>query len=379
MRMLSTKTNANLLYFYGKNIFRKLDASFDFYLIINIFSFLLLGLTLLYSASDGNILIVKKQSIKFFIGLILMLLTSQVHPDKFFKATPFFYTFSSALLFIVLLLGHIGKGAQRWLNLGVIHFEPSELCKLALPMMLAYVLHDQPLPPNKKTLAKCFILTAIPVMLVAKQPDLGTATILALSSAVIIFTAGIPWKNIRNTVLLLIISLPLQWKFLHSYQKNRVLTFLFPERDPMGSGYHILQSKIAVGSGAIYGKGWLAGSQSHLKFLPEHTTDFIFAVCGEEFGLVGSLILLCIAFLLGLRIFYIAIYAQTTYFRLVCTSIGAMFLFSVIINIGMVLGLLPVVGIPLPLISYGGSTMVTFMIGFGIVLSIASHKKLLGS
>jgi rod shape determining protein RodA len=282
-------------------------------------------------------------------------------------------------LISVAIMGHVGKGAQRWLHIGFIHFEPSEMMKLALPMMLAQTLHQQNLPPSKRTLSICLLITVLPVLLVAKQPDLGTAIMLMISSFLVLFLAGLPWGFIRTTIGIAMLSLPIQWKLLHTYQKQRVLTFLNPQRDPMGSGYHIIQSKIAIGSGGFWGKGWFDGTQSHLKFLPEHATDFIFSVCAEEFGFLGSTLLLSLALAIAIRLMQLGKTGQNTFSRLLACNLGIMFFISFLINMGMVTGLFPVVGLPLPLISYGGSSILTYLTGFGIVMSAYRYRHLLGS
>ena len=270
-------------------------------------------------------------------------------------------------------------GAQRWLNLGIIRFQPSELMKIALPLMLANYLSDKPLPPSMAVLIRCLAIILVPSLLTIIQPDLGTGVIILLSGAIIIFLAGINWRIITAVISAGLLSLPVLWHFMHHYQKERVLTFLNPERDPLGSGYHIIQSKIAIGSGGILGKGWLNGTQSHLNFLPAHSTDFIFAVYGEELGLIGCILLLTIFLIILARCVYISYNAHLTFNRLLVGGLGFIFILSAFINIGMVTGILPVVGVPLPLISYGGTSSVTFMIGFGIIMSAYTHKSLLPS
>ena len=279
----------------------------------------------------------------------------------------------------MLLLGVIGKGAQRWLTIGFFRFQPSELMKITAPMMLAWYLHTKSLPPNKNTFLTCSLLIIVPVLLIAKQPDLGTALMIACVGGFALIFAGLNWKLIIGIITSSIISLPIAWHFMHTYQRERVLTFLNPERSPLGSGYHIIQSEIAIGSGGVIGKGWLHGTQAHLNFLPEHTTDFIFAVCGEEFGLIGCVILLLIIVCVTLRGLYISSQAQTTFTRLLSSSLCLMFFMSAFVNIGMVTGILPVVGLPLPFISYGGTAMLTNMASFGIIMSISTHRLLLDS
>jgi rod shape determining protein RodA len=275
------------------------------------------------------------------------------------------------------MIGHTGKGAQRWLNLGVLHLQPAELMKLTVPLILAWYYHHHHLPIQMKSLLVALPLMLIPAMLTAKQPDLGTAILIFLAGMGVLFLAGLPMRMIGAAVAALIISAPLVWYRLHDYQRNRVLTFLNPERDPLGTGYHIIQSKIAIGSGGFFGKGWLNGTQSSLHFLPEHTTDFIFAVCGEEFGFAGCILILTVLMLIVSRGFYITLQAQDTFSRLLAGSLTLVFFISFFINVSMVTGLLPVVGVPMPLISYGGSSVVTMMASFGMLMSIQTHRKLI--
>jgi rod shape determining protein RodA len=276
-----------------------------------------------------------------------------------------------------LIFGDAGKGAQRWLNLVLFRFQPSEIMKIAVPIMVAWYLADNPLPPSRKHLFYATMLIIVPVILIIKQPDLGTALLIASSGVFVLLLAGIRWKQVTIIIMCLAVSAPLFWYNLHDYQKSRVLTFLNPEMDPLGTGYHIIQSKIAIGSGGLYGKGWLNGSQSHLKFLPERSTDFIFAVFGEEFGFIGILFILSLYLFIIIRGLYIATQAQDSFTRLLAGSLILTFFVYAFVNIGMVTGLLPVVGLPLPLVSYGGTSMVTLMAAFGILMSIHTHRKLL--
>ena len=260
--------------------------------------------------------------------------------------------------------------------MGIFRFQPAEMMKLSIPLFLAWYYHNIHLPITIKSVLIALPIIFIPVILTAKQPDLGTAILLFIAGSSVLFFAGLSGKIIVPLFSIIIMSIPFSWYFLHDYQRQRVLTFLSPERDPLGAGYNIIQSKIAIGSGGLFGKGWLNGTQSHLHFLPEHTTDFIFAVSGEEFGLIGSLVLILFFMLIILRGFTIAMHAQDTFSRLLAASITLTFFVSFFINMGMVTGILPVVGIPLPLISYGGSSMITTMINFGILMSIQTHRKL---
>lgn len=335
------------------------------------------GLLILYSASNENIHMVLRQGGRLIFALLIMIFFSMIPPHKYKIWTPAIYCYGLFLLVVVMLIGKIGKGAQRWLDLGFFHFQPSEIMKLAVPMMIAWYFSNH---PNKQiTFSKLLIaglLIFIPAVIIAKQPDLGTAIMVMASGLCVVFLAGISIKLIMSFVISTALSLPFLWHFLHDYQRQRVYTLLNPEADPLGNGYHIIQSKIAIGSGGTYGKGWLAGSQSHLNFLPEHATDFIFAVSSEELGFMGSSILIFLMFLIAWRGLHIARQAQTTYTRLLAASLVTTFFLSAFVNIAMVMGILPVVGIPLPLVSYGGTAMVTFLAGFGILMSISSHRIL---
>jgi rod shape determining protein RodA len=280
------------------------------------------------------------------------------------------------LLVLVLTTGEVGQGARRWLDLGI-RFQPSEIMKLAVPMMAAWYLHDRQMPPKAGQLLLLAVMILIPTLLIASQPDLGTSLLIAASGVIVIVLAGLP---IRVMLGLAVLSVPgawLLWNFMQDYQKQRVLTLLDPGSDPLGAGYNIIQSKIAIGSGGLFGKGWTNGSQAQLEYLPERDTDFIFAVMGEELGLLGVLALLCLyVFVIG-RGLYIAIQAHDTYSRLLAGSISLTFFVYVFVNTAMVTGLVPVVGVPLPLVSFGGTSMVTLLAGFGILMSIHSHRKLL--
>jgi len=281
------------------------------------------------------------------------------------------------LLLAVLILGQIGKGAQRWLDLGFFRFQPSEMIKITTPMMIAWYLSEHPLPPRAKQLFIATMLILLPTLLIAKQPDLGTALLVASSGAAVLFFSGLSWWLITAIAVTLAGLTPVLWHFMRDYQRDRVHTFLNPEADPLGRGYHIIQSKIAIGSGGIHGKGWLGSTQSKLDFLPESSTDFIFAVFAEEFGLFGCVGLLSLYLLIIARCLYIASQTKDTYSRLLASSLAFTFFVYVFVNIGMVIGVLPVVGVPLPLISYGGTSVVTLLAGFGILMSIHTHKKYL--
>jgi rod shape determining protein RodA len=349
----------------------------DIYLFLGIFLLMTMGLFILYSASSQNPIVIRQQVLHSSIAIIVMLLFAQIPPMIYNRWAVWLYSISLLLLFAVLIIGHTGKGAERWLNLGIVRFQPSELMKLALPLFLAMYFHHIHLPLTKKSLLVSVVIILIPALLTAKQPDLSTAILLIIAGGGVLFLAGLSWRLLGMMLGLAALGAPAFWYFLHDYQRQRVLTFLNPERDPLGAGYHIIQSKIAIGSGGFFGKGWLNGSQSHLHFLPEHTTDFIFAVCGEEFGFLGNIILISIFMAIILRGLYITVHAQDTFSRLLAGSLTLTLFFSFFINMGMVTGILPVMGLPLPFISYGGSSMVTLMASVGILMSIQTHRKLI--
>ena len=336
----------------------------------------ILGLFVLYSAVGENNRLLLNQIIRLSVAIVAMLMVAQLPPDFLRRWTPWAYLAGLALLLLVLTKGDIGQGARRWLNLGI-RFQPSEAMKLAVPMMTAWFLHDRQLPPRASDLLIIALLIAVPTYLIARQPDLGTSLLIAASGVIVIVLAGISFRLIAGLGALAIPGALVLWNFMQDYQKQRVLTLFNPDSDPLGAGYNIIQSKIAIGSGGLFGKGWTNGSQSHLEFLPERDTDFIFAVLGEEFGLFGVLTLLTLyMFVIG-RGLYIAAQARDTYSRLLAGSISLTFLVYVFVNTAMVTGLVPVVGVPLPLVSFGGTSMVTLMAGFGILMSIHSHRKLL--
>jgi rod shape determining protein RodA len=271
----------------------------------------------------------------------------------------------------------VGQGAQRWLDLGIVRFQPSELLKLAVPMMVAWFMHERRLPPTFTQLLVVILIISIPAFLIARQPDLGTAILVVAAGGFAVLVAGVSVRVISALGLIGVVSAPLLWHFMRDYQRARVLTFLNPESDPLGAGYNIIQSKIALGSGGLFGKGWLNGTQAHLEFLPERSTDFIFAVMGEEFGLLGLLLLLALYLILVGRGLLIAAQAQDTFTRLLAGALSLTFFFYVFVNAGMVCGLLPIVGVPLPLVSAGGTSMVTLMAGFGMLAAIQGNRKLL--
>lgn len=336
-----------------------------------------LSLVVLYSSGGEDMDLLFKQSIRILIGFTIMFAVAQISPQAFLRWAPYIFSIGLILLSLVLLVGIVGKGAQRWLNLGLFRFQPAEIMKLGVPMMVAWVLTRNPLPLRLQDLLVVIAIVAGPTVLVILQPDLGTALLIAAAGVLAIFLAGIGWRWMLALVLVLAAAGPMLWTMLHDYQRRRVLTLFDPWSDPLGAGYHTIQSIIAVGSGGVNGKGWLNGSQSHLEFIPERSTDFIFAVFSEEFGFVGAALLIGLYIFIVGRGLYIAFYAQDTFSRLIGGSLSLTFFFYVFVNIGMVSGTLPVVGVPLPLVSYGGTSMVTLMAGFGILMSIHTHRKLM--
>tara|TARA_B110000467_G_scaffold77733_1_gene70261 strand:- start:4929 stop:6044 length:1116 start_codon:yes stop_codon:yes gene_type:complete len=348
----------------------------DLPLLSGILALLILGLFVVYSAGGQESAVLIRHAKRAGVALFVMLLIAQIPPLSYRKWAVPMFILGLMLLATVLLFGHVGKGAQRWLDLGVTKFQPSEIMKLVVPMMIAWYVSQYDLPTKISKIIIAFILVLMPTLLIAKQPDLGTALLIASSGVFVIFLAGASWKLIGTCLGLASAFAPVLWMFLMKpYQKQRVLTFLNPEQDPLGSGYHIIQSKIAIGSGGIHGKGWLQGTQSQLEFLPERHTDFIFAVFSEEFGLIGVGLLLTVYLAIVMRGLWIAVHAQHAFTKLLAGSLTLTFFVYIFVNIGMVSGLLPVVGVPLPLVSYGGTSMVTLMAGFGILMAISTHRR----
>ena len=294
----------------------------------------------------------------------------QIAPRRFFDWAPLLYLAGVALLCAVLVVGETAQGAQRWLRVGPFSFQPSEFVKLTVPLMVAWFISKGDLPPRLWRVVLGGLFTLVPVVLVMRQPDLGTSLLIVASGAFVLFLAGVGWRYIAALAVFGAACVPLLWHFMHDYQRQRVLTLLDPQQDPLGAGYHIIQSTIAIGSGGIYGKGWFNGTQSQLDFLPERSTDFVFAVIGEEFGLLGALVLLAVYLFIVYRGLYIAARAKYMFGKLLAGALVLTFFIYVFVNIGMVSGILPVVGLPLPLVSYGGTSMVTLMAGFGIVMSV---------
>ncbi|NNM61061.1 MAG: rod shape-determining protein RodA [Steroidobacteraceae bacterium] len=339
-----------------------------------------IGVLVVYSASGQNVKMVEHQIGNVVVAIAALALLARFSTPQYLRLlAPLAYAFGVLLLIVVDVTGHIDKGAQRWLNLGFMRFQPSEIMKLAVPMLCAWYMHERPLPPAFKDLVVMALFIALPTALVAAQPDLGTALLIATSGLIVMLLAGLQTSIILMSIPVLILAAIGGWHFVHEYQRQRILTFMNPQIDRLGAGYHIIQSQIAIGSGGVFGKGYMRGSQAQLDFLPESSTDFIFSVIGEEFGLLGQLLVLSLyAFVIG-RALYLAMQAQDTFARLTGGAIALSFFVYVFVNSGMVSGILPVVGVPLPLISYGGSSMVTIMAGFGILMSLHSHRKLVGS
>src|SRR5271170_3333632 len=336
-----------------------------------------IGILVVYSASGQNVKMVEHHLGNIAIAVTALLVLARFSSPQYLRLfTPAIYIAGILLLAVVAVTGHIGKGAQRWLDIGFLRFQPSEIMKLAVPMMCAWYMHERPLPPTFWDLLAMGVLIMIPTAMIVVQPDLGTALLIAASGLIVMLLAGLRFR-------IILISIPLlggaawgAWHFIHDYQRQRILTFLNPETDRLGAGYHIIQSQIAIGSGGVFGQGYMNGSQAQLEFLPERSTDFIFAVIGEALGLL--LILTLYGVVIG-RGLYLAMQGQDTFARLTGGAISLSFFVYVFVNSGMVSGVLPVVGVPLPLISYGGTSMVTLLAGFGILMSLHSHRKLIGS
>jgi len=351
---------------------------FDQYLFISITLLSLMGLIFLYSASDGNTSTVVKQSFFVLFGLILMFIVSQPDPDFYKNNALIFLVISIILILLTLLIGKEVNGAKRWLDLGILTLQTSEIIKIALPIFLAAYLYDKTLPISLFNAFLTLFLILVIVNLVRIQPDLGTSLVILIAGLYILFLAGLSWRFIGVSSGIFILSLPFIWNnFLEPFQRQRILTLLDPTADPFGSGWNITQSKIAIGSGGIKGKGYQMGSQAHLDFLPETETDFIFSVIAEEFGFIGVCILLAAFFFILIRCLYLALNARDRFCRLTIGGLSLLFLSTIFINLAMVVGIIPVVGMPLPFISKGGSSLLSFYIAFGIIISMASHKKLM--
>lgn len=349
----------------------------DLILLTELIILSLFGLLVLYSATSQNSDKVSRQVIHFALAFFTLFIFSRISPELYRLCTPWMFLLSLVLITLVLFHGITIKGAQRWLKIGFLQFQPSELFRLLVPMSLAWHLHSRLLPPTFFESLAVIGLTLIPSVLIARQPDLGTALLTLSSGGIVMLLSGIRPRNITMSILLFALLLPLGWTHLHTYQKNRIITFFNPERDPLNLGYHIIQSKTAIGSGGLFGKGWLKGTQSQLRFLPETDTDFIFAVCCEELGFLGAIALLGLYLGITFRGLVISMNAQDTFSRLLAGTLSLNFFITAFVNMGMVMGILPVVGIPLPFVSYGGTALILWGASFGIVMAIQNHTDTL--
>jgi len=361
-----------------RRIWLWLTVHIDSLLLSFMLMLMLIGLIVLYSATGQDLGKTAGQMFSMLVALVAMWAVANVSPQHIARAALPVYGLGLLLLVGVALFGDVSHGARRWLNLGI-RIQPSEMMKLAVPLMLAWYLDRREKTLNLKDFGVAVLLLVVPVGLIVKQPDLGTALLISAAGFYVLFLAGLSWRIILGLVALGAASAPVLWSLMHDYQRQRILTLIDPSQDPLGAGYHIIQSSIALGSGGIFGKGWFNGTQAHLDFLPERTTDFVFAVFAEEFGLAGNLILLALYALVIGRGLVIAAKAPTLFSRLLAGSITLTFFTYAFVNMGMVSGILPVVGVPLPLISYGGTSMVTLLVGFGMLMSIQTHRKLVQS
>lgn len=357
-------------------LFKRLIAHFDHLLLGLLLLTLTIGLVILYSASGQSLDRTGGQLANILVSLGCMWLFANLPPQHLERVALPLYVLGMVLLLGVALFGDISHGARRWLNLGVMRIQPSEFMRIAAPLMLAWYFAKREATLKASDYIVAAVLLALPVAFIVKQPDLGTALLISSSGFFVIFLAGLSWKLIASVAISGAALTPVLWSMLHDYQRRRIEILFDPYQDPLGAGYHTIQATIALGSGGFSGKGWLNGSQAQLDFLPERHTDFIFAVFGEEFGMLGILLLLLLFLAIIGRGLMISAYAQNTFCRLLAGSITLTFFTYAFVNMGMVSGMLPVVGVPLPLISYGGTSLVTLMVGFGILMSIQTHKKL---
>ncbi len=363
---------------YSPTQFSGLSSLFkvDLKLFVLVMLIVIIGLATLFSVSGGDVNLIIKQSIRIAVGLTAMIILAQIHPDNFRLFSPFLYFFGIILLVLTIFFG-VGKSADRWLDFYILRFQPSELMKLFIPLMIASFYSDKALPPKLKNLSIAVIIIVVPALLIAKQPDLGTALLITSSGVIAIFLSGIKLAHIFLGTALVIGAIPLLWSFMYEYQKSRVLSFFSPNTDALGTGYHLAQSKISLGSGGLFGKGYMNGTQSQLDFLPENHTDFIFSAFGEEFGFIGVIILISLYVLVVLRGMSISIKATDNFSRILSATLILTIFLYVLVNVGMVVGILPIVGAPLPFMSYGGTSMLTVFAALGIIMSIKSHQRLL--
>ncbi|SNX60450.1 cell elongation-specific peptidoglycan biosynthesis regulator RodA [Nitrosomonas ureae] len=359
-----------------RKIWYYLTRYIDNFLLTGILILMVIGLIVLYSATGGNITRVSNQVINILIALVIMWLVANIPLQQIMRLALPMYMLGLILLIGVAFFGEINNGARRWLSLGVTRIQPSELMKIALPLMMAWYFDKHEITLRLRDYLGATILLLLPVLLILRQPDLGTALLIAASGFYVLFLAGLSWRIIIGLGTAAAASLPVLWSVMHDYQRQRIMTLLDPTQDPLGAGYHTIQSSIAIGSGGVVGKGWQNGTQTQLDFLPEQSTDFIFAVFSEEFGLIGNTVLLLLYLLVIGRCIAITANASTQFTRLISGSITLTFCTYIFVNMGMVSGILPIVGVPLPLMSYGGTSMVTMLLGFGILMSIQTHPKL---
>lgn len=363
-----------MIFFYrDKNLNKKLNI--DTILVICILSLLIYSVLLSWSASGQNYRILFSKIIQNIIGILVMFIFSKIPPRLYEEYAPHLYIICIIMLLSIIPFGQIIKGAKRWISLGFLNFQPSEIAKISVILLSSRIIYRNDYPSSNYNILLIIIITIIPALLVAIQPDLGTAILIICSGFFAIFLSGISWKSIMILKILILSMLPIFWFFMHEYQKDRILTLLNPSRDPLGAGYHIIQSKIAIGSGGLLGKGWLEGTQSQLDFIPERQTDFIFSVLGEEMGFLGTTILMFLYVVIITRSLFISIKTKNIFNKIVVSNLTFIFFIYIFVNIGMVSGILPVVGIPLPLISYGGSSLTIIMAGFGICMSVNNSNK----
>ncbi len=353
----------------------QIRSQFDLQVICLVLILGAMGLAVQFSAGAQDWDLLGRQSARMALAFAVMFAVAFIPLEKLYKSTPYLYLIVFALLVLVLLSGVIGRGAQRWLDLGVIRFQPAELMKIILPMMIGWLLTRSQMFNRRLSYVMAAALVLAPAFLVYRQPDLGTALLVVAVGAFAIFLGGVSWRTLIAGAVVCISAIPLAWPMLHEYQRQRVITLFDPWTDPLGAGYHSIQSMIAIGSGGLSGKGWLQGSQSQLDFIPERSTDFIFSVFAEEFGLIGSVVLVTVYLLLIYRCFAIGYQCNTEFGRIVASCVGVLIFTHLFVNVGMVSGILPVVGVPLPLLSYGGTSMLTVLIGLGLVMGVRNATK----
>ena len=363
--------------FYLRRFARILAEHVDGILLAAVLALLTLGLIVLYSASNAGWVRVSGQMVNIAVALTVMWIVANVPPHALMRLALPLFVLGFLLLIGVAVKGDVVNGARRWLNIGITRIQPSELMKIAAPLMLAWYFHRYEGVLRMRNFLVAAVMLLAPVYLIARQPDLGTAILILASGGYVIFLAGLSWKIIAALVVAGLASAPVAWSLLHDYQRQRILTLIDPSQDPLGTGYHTIQAGIALGSGGVTGKGWMNGTQTHLDFIPERTTDFIFAVFSEEFGLLGNVVLIALFLVVIFRGIVIASRAPTMFSRLLAGAITMTFFTYAFVNMGMVSGILPVVGVPLPLVSYGGTSLVSLCLGLGILMSIQTHRRLI--